>query len=42
MENVTGILLESYIYPEFATNPSLYQTNFWVSFEFGNLKTFIK
>lgn len=35
LENVSGILLESYLYPEFSTNPSLFQSNFWVSFDFG-------
>ena len=35
MENVAGILLESYLYPEFASKPSLFQSNYWVAFEFG-------
>jgi len=35
MENVAGVLLESYMYPDFAINPSLYQSNYWVSFDFG-------
>ena len=35
MENIAGILLESYQFPDFASNPSLYQSNYWVSFEFG-------
>lgn len=35
MENILGVLLDSSQYPDFSNNPSIYQTNYWVSFDFG-------